>query len=314
MKKVVIAGGAGFIGANLAREHLNRGDSVVVVDNFATGSKRNILELFENDRFQFIEADISEAPSRVLPHSADYVYHLASAASPPKYMAIPLETIWANTIGTQNLLDYSCAIGARMLFASTSEVYGDPLISPQSESYLGNVSTTGPRSVYDESKRLGETLLALSKRVKNSNVIIVRLFNTYGPFMDPYDGRVVTNFIRQMLLGEPLTIYGSGKQTRSFCYVEDTVRGLISAMESNEFGPINLGNPVERSLIDLAATISMVLGMDYSLEYQPLPQDDPIQRCPDITKAKERLHWVPSVGIERGITQTAEWLRQQIWL
>jgi dTDP-glucose 4,6-dehydratase len=227
-------------------------------------------------------------------------------------MAQALNTMEVNTTGTLKLLEYASISGARLIFASTSEIYGDPLVSPQQESYWGNVNPIGPRSVYDEAKRFGETLVTHFQREKLANAGIVRIFNTYGPNMDPYDGRVVSNFIRQALQGKPLTIYGSGEQTRSFCYIDDLVRGIIAMAQTTQPGPINLGNPEERTLLNLAELVLEITNSSSELEFQELPEDDPKQRCPDISKAQTLLGWEPVVDISTGIQQTSDWIRQNI--
>jgi len=306
--KVLITGVAGFIGSNLAKAHLAAGDHVIGVDNFCTGEKRNLIEL---EGLEFIESGVTDSIT-LLPASLDLIYHFASPASPEKYMAQAINTMEVNTTGTLRLLEYSLKAGARFVFASTSEIYGDPLVSPQNESYWGNVNPIGPRSVYDEAKRFGETLVAHFQRETEANAGIVRIFNTYGPNMDPYDGRVVSNFIRQALLGEPLTIYGTGEQTRSFCYIDDLVRGIQAMGVSKLPGPINLGNPQERTLLDLAELVLKITSSSSSLEFRELPEDDPKQRCPDISKARELLNWEPEVEISDGIKRTADWISQNI--
>ena len=306
--KVFISGVAGFIGSNLASAHLLAGDEVIGIDNFCTGQARNLEAL---DGLNFIEANLMEARS-LLPESVDVVYHFASPASPEKYMAQPINTMEVNTLGTRILLEYSLEVGARLVFASTSEVYGDPLESPQREEYWGNVNPIGPRSVYDEAKRFGETLVAHFQREHKANAGIVRIFNTYGPNMDPYDGRVVSTFLRQALLGESLTIFGSGLQTRSFCYIGDLVNGIRRMGETDHPGPINLGNPEERTLLDLASQVLEITKSSSSISHLELPQDDPKQRRPDISRAQRLLEWVPSVGIRAGLESTALWIQKQI--
>ena len=302
--KVLITGVAGFIGSNIARAHLGQGDEVYGVDNFSTGQHRNLENL---EGLEFIEGSVSESIG-LLPKQVDVVYHFASPASPEKYMAQALNTMEVNTTGTLKLLEYASSNGARLIFASTSEIYGDPLVSPQQESYWGNVNPIGPRSVYDEAKRFGETLVTHFQRENLANAGIVRIFNTYGPNMDPYDGRVVSNFIRQALHGKPLTIYGSGEQTRSFCYIDDLVRGIMAMAQSSQPGPINLGNPEERTLLNLAELVLEITDSLSTLEFFELPEDDPKQRCPDITKAKSLLSWEPAVDISTGIRKTADWI------
>ena len=306
--KVLITGVAGFIGSNLAKAHLGQGDEVHGVDNFSTGQHRNLENL---EGLDFINASVSESISS-LPKTVDIVYHFASPASPEKYMAQALNTMEVNSSATLRLLEYASSNGARLIFASTSEIYGDPLITPQQETYWGNVNPIGPRSVYDEAKRFGETFVAHFQREKLANAGIVRIFNTYGPNMDPYDGRVVSNFIRQALQDKPLTIYGNGEQTRSFCYIDDLITGIMAMGFSNQPGPINLGNPEERTLLNLAELVLDITGSSSELEFHELPEDDPKQRCPDISKAKNLLSWEPSVDISTGIKRTADWIRQNI--
>lgn len=306
--KVLITGVAGFIGSNLAKSHLNQGDEVYGVDNLSTGQMRNVHKL---EGLNFINSSASESIDS-LPKKVDVVYHFASPASPEKYMAQALNTMEVNTTGTLKLLEYASKNDARLIFASTSEIYGDPLVSPQQEIYWGNVNPIGPRSVYDEAKRFGETFVAHFQREKLANAGIIRIFNTYGPNMDPYDGRVVSNFIRQALQGTPLTIYGSGEQTRSFCYIDDLVRGIMSMASSTQLGPINLGNPEERTLLNLAQLVLEITNSESVLEFLDLPEDDPKQRCPDITKAKTLLNWEPRVDISTGIRSTADWISQSL--
>jgi nucleoside-diphosphate-sugar epimerase len=306
--KVVITGVGGFIGSNLAKAHLDKDDEVFGVDNFSTGKKSNLDGL---EGLTFFESDVSDSIGR-LPAQADIVYHFASPASPEKYMAMAMNTMEVNTGGTLAMLNYSLTAGARFVFASTSEIYGDPLVSPQREDYWGNVNPIGPRSVYDEAKRFGETLVAHFQRETNVNAGIVRIFNTYGPNMDPYDGRVVSNFIRQALKGEPITIYGTGEQTRSFCYIDDLVQGIMAMGVSSHRGPINLGNPRENNLLELADMIISQLGSRSQIEFLPLPEDDPKQRNPDISRAREFLGWEPNVKLEDGISKTASWMASNL--
>lgn len=307
MTRILITGVAGFIGSHLAAAHLSRGDEVIGIDNFATGSRRNLASL-TSENFMFIEADLLD-PSLVLPGSLDSMYHMASPASPPKYLTLATETMDVNTIGTKRLIEHAAATGARMLFASTSEVYGDPLVHPQPESYWGNVNPIGPRSIYDEAKRFGETLMSYAHRSGAANTVLIRIFNTYGPHMDPYDGRVVSTFIRQTLQGAPLTMFGTGKQTRSFCYIDDLVRGIMATMDSTIAGPVNLGNPTEFTLLELAEVVADVLGSTMPIEFSDLPVDDPQQRRPDIHYAGEVLNWQPTIPLADGVARTAEWMR-----
>lgn len=306
--KVLITGVGGFIGSNLAKAHLASGDEVIGVDNFSTGKKSNIQDL---EGINLIESGVVESLPQ-LPNDMEIVYHFASPASPEKYMALAMNTMEVNTSGTLSLLNYCLQIGARLVFASTSEVYGDPLVSPQPESYWGNVNPIGPRSVYDEAKRFGETLVAHYQRELGVNAGILRIFNTYGPNMDPFDGRVVSTFLRQALRGEPLTVFGDGSQTRSFCFVDDLVRGIMVMGLSEAQGPINLGNPEERTLLDLANVVLSVTGSRSSLTHLELPEDDPKRRCPDIALAKSILAWEPSVNITTGVTLTMNWMQTVI--
>ena len=302
--KILITGVGGFIGSHLARHHLAQGDHVVGVDNFFTGKEINIKGLVGLD---LIKSGVLESIGH-LPVDLDIVYHFASPASPEKYMALAMNTMEVNTTGTLALLEYSRKVGARFVFASTSEIYGDPLVSPQPEEYWGNVNPIGPRSVYDEAKRFGETLVAHFQREHKANAGIIRIFNTYGPNMDPFDGRVVSTFIRQALANEPLTVFGDGSQTRSFCFIDDLIRGIVSMGLSNHQGPINLGNPEERNLLDLAEIILRVTKSTSGLVFEPLPEDDPKRRCPDISKAINLLNWTPEIAIEDGLTRTATWM------
>ena len=306
--KVAITGVGGFIGSHLAKHHLFQGDQVVGFDNFSTGRKTNINAL---EGLELIEGDLLQNLGLV-PNDAKLIYHFASPASPEKYMALAMNTMEVNTSGTLSLLQHCLKTGARLVFASTSEVYGDPLVSPQTEEYCGNVNSIGPRSVYDEAKRFGETLIAHFQREHKTNAGIVRIFNTYGPNMDPFDGRVVSTFIRQALKGEPFTIFGDGNQTRSFCYIDDLVSGIVAMGERSHSGPINLGNPKENTLLELAEMVTELVGGKGEIEFSELPEDDPKTRNPDITRARELLNWEPAVPIEHGIVKTADWMRNQI--
>ena len=309
MPRSLVLGAAGFLGSNLSAELLKRGHDVIGLDNFATSTHQNLIELLANPGFQFIRATVSDTKDWPEFEKLDFVYHLASPASPPKYQKLGLETLKANTIGTENLMHLSLKHSARFLFASTSEIYGDPAVSPQSESYWGNVNTIGPRSVYDEAKRLGETLVSLFNREYGLDGAIIRIFNTYGPGMDPYDGRVVSSFIRQGLNSEPFSVFGDGSQTRSFCFVDDLIDGIISMAESRESGPINLGNPNEIDLLTLGEAVAKVLGVEAKYSFEELPEDDPKQRRPDITFAKALLKWEPKVPLSEGIQRTAAWIK-----
>jgi nucleoside-diphosphate-sugar epimerase len=309
--KILVTGGAGFLGSNLVGKLLENDDEIVVVDNLVTGKIENVEEFRNHKNFSFVQADITEIAT-ILEPGFDQIYHLASPASPPKYMEFAYETMMANTLGTDLLCQYAVKNDSRLLFSSTSEIYGDPDVHPQTEEYWGNVNPIGVRSVYDESKRFGETLISHYARTNSLNGMIVRIFNTYGPKMDPHDGRVVSNFIRQILLGEKITIYGSGLQSRSFCFVADTVEGLILAMNSKERGPINLGNPVEFTLIQLLEKISNIVQIEHNLEFCDLPSDDPKRRKPSIEQAIKLLGWRPKVELDDGLEKTIEWLRIRI--
>ena len=311
MKTALIAGGAGFIGSHLTKNLLEKGLRVIVWDNLITGYLRNLEDKKNHKNFHFNELDICVKEDILIEEDIDYIFHLASPASPPKYFAHPHETIQVNTAGTDNLLQLAKLKNARIIFASTSEIYGDPLVSPQSESYWGNVNPIGPRSIYDEAKRLGETLCSQYYR-DGVNVGIVRIFNTYGPLMDPFDGRVVSTFIRQALSGEKYSIQGTGEQTRSFCYVEDLVRGLELFSNLESMGPINLGNPNEMTVLELAKFISETINVETKFEFHPELQDDPQRRRPDISLAKDLLNWEPAVGLHEGIIRTENWMRHNL--
>lgn len=313
MSKVsLVAGAAGFIGTNLSIGLLSRGHKVIGLDDFSSGSRANFRNLGDHKNFLPVEGSVCDDLQELEEHKFDYIFHLASPASPPKYMALPLETMDANTLGTKNLISLAQKVNGRLIYASTSEIYGDPLESPQTEGYWGNVNPIGPRSVYDESKRFGETLVAHFQRTTSLNAAIIRIFNTYGPFMDPFDGRVVSNFIRQGLSGQPFSIYGSGEQTRSFCYVDDMVSALIKVAESEILGPINLGNPNEFTLLELAEKVANAIGVGLSFEFSNLPIDDPKQRKPDITQAREKLDWEPKIQLDEGILETSKWMRLEL--
>jgi dTDP-glucose 4,6-dehydratase len=307
--RVVVTGGAGFIGSHVCERLIERGDDVVCVDDLSSGVVENVRHLTDSPRFLFSRQDISAALS--VDGHVDAVAHLASPASPPDYLSRPLETLAVGSRGTENALELAHRHGARFVISSTSEVYGDPLAHPQRESDWGNVNPIGPRSVYDEAKRFAEALTAAYRRTKGVNTGIVRIFNTYGVRMRADDGRVVSNFLTQALQGKPLSIYGSGKQTRSFCYVDDLVRGLIAMLDSDEAGPVNFGNPEERTVTELALLVRRIVGGETALEYHELPQDDPTRRCPDISLARELFGWAPEVGIEEGLRRTAEWFAAQ---
>jgi nucleoside-diphosphate-sugar epimerase len=307
MARVVVTGGAGFLGSHLCDALLARGDEVVCVDNFITGRVQNIIHLIGAERFSVMRHDVSK--SLPVEGRVDAVLHFASAASPPAYLALPIETLMVGSVGTKKALDLAQRTGARVLVASTSEIYGDPLEHPQSESYWGNVNTIGPRAVYDEAKRFAEAITMAYHRTHGVNTAIVRIFNTYGERMRPDDGRVVSNFIVQALADRPLAVYGDGKQTRSFCYVDDEVRGIIALLDSDEHDPVNIGNPDEFTLLELADVVREVVGSSSELIYEPLPQDDPTRRKPDIARARDLLGWAPRVELRVGVERTVEWFR-----
>ena len=309
MKNVVVTGGAGFIGSHLVEALLARGDAVICLDNFFTGTKRNILPFMSNPNFELIRHDV------VVPIllEADQIYHLACPASPVHYQANPIKTLKTSVLGTLNMLGLAKRTNARILLASTSEVYGDPEIHPQSETYHGNVNPVGPRACYDEGKRAAETLMVGYRDYNHVNVTIARIFNTYGPRMLPNDGRVVSNFICQVLQGEALTVYGDGTQTRSFCYVSDLVDGLMRLMDSSQAGPINLGNPHEVTVKDLAGMVlEMIPDTGSAIVYKPLPEDDPTRRKPDISLAKRMLSWAPKVPLAEGLQAAVAYFREEL--
>ncbi len=307
--KILVTGGAGFIGSHLCRHLLNKKHEVVCLDNFFTGKSINISDLKKDKKFKVLPHDITN-PVHIEEHF-DRIYNLACPASPVHYQFDPIETIKANTVGVVNILELAKLNGARILQASTSEVYGDPLEHPQKENYRGNVNTLGPRACYDEGKRVAETLFMDYNRTYKIPVRIARIFNTYGPSMYKEDGRVVSNFIMQALNNEPITMYGTGKQTRSFCYVSDLVNGLYRLMESGNTGPINLGNPKEFTMLDLAEKVIKSTGSKSKIEYKALPEDDPQQRKPDIGLAREVLKWSPKIELDEGLKKTIDYFR---WL
>lgn len=309
MKCVLVTGGAGFIGSHLVETLLGRGAAVLCVDNFFTGSKKNIIPFLGNPRFELIRHDVVEP---VLLETRE-VYHLACPASPVHYQGNPIKTLKTSVLGTLNMLGLAKRVKARMLLASTSEVYGDPTVHPQPETYFGNVNPVGPRACYDEGKRAAETLMIGYRDYNGVDVAIARIFNTYGPRMLPNDGRVVSNFIWQALRNEPLTVYGDGSQTRSFCYVSDMVEGLIRLMESGQSGPVNLGNPHEVTVAELAKLVlEMIPESKSSIVHKPLPQDDPTRRRPDISLAGKTLNWQPRVPLEEGLLATIAYFRNEL--
>jgi dTDP-glucose 4,6-dehydratase len=309
-RRALVTGGAGFIGSHLCRQLLGRGWSVVAMDNLITGRLSNIEDLFGERGFSFQHHDVSRfvhVSGRV-----DAVLHFASPASPRDYLDNPIATLKVGSLGTHHLLGLAKDKGARFLLASTSEVYGDPLAHPQPESYWGNVNPVGPRSVYDEAKRFAEAITMAYHREHGVDVRVVRIFNTYGPYLRPGDGRAIPNFLSQALSGEPLTVYGDGSQTRSFTYVDDEVDGILRLLESDWVGPMNIGNPEEHSILELAQACLEVTGSSSEIVYEPLPGDDPKVRRPDITLAREVLDWTPRVSLGEGLEHTAAWYRAEL--
>lgn len=308
--RYLVTGGAGFVGSHLCACLLSESHDVICVDNLRTGRRENLAELLGNDGFRLLELDIRD--NLPLEGPVDCIFNLASPASPPHYQLDPLDTLLTNVEGTKHMLELARKCGARFVQASTSEVYGNPLEEPQSESYLGNVNPCGPRSCYDEGKRCAETLCYIYRERHGVDVRVARIFNTYGPHMSQDDGRVISNFVVQALLGKPLTVYGDGSQTRSFCYVSDTVRGLIalSRVDGPLFGPVNLGNPAEITVGELARRVIERIDPSLGVETHPLPADDPLRRRPDISLAKHKLGWEPTVGLDEGLTATISYFKE----
>ncbi|PNX52063.1 MAG: NAD-dependent dehydratase [Thermoplasmata archaeon M9B2D] len=309
-KRILVTGGAGFLGSHLCERLLREGNEVICVDNFFTGDKKNIEHLLNDPYFEVIRHDVT-FPLYI---EVDEIYNLACPASPPHYQFDPVQTTKTSVIGAINMLGLAKRCKAKILQASTSEVYGDPEVHPQPESYKGSVSTTGIRACYDEGKRCAETLFFDYYRQHNVDIKVMRIFNTYGPNMNPYDGRVVSNFIVQALKGEDITMYGDGTQTRSFCYVDDLIEGMIRLMNSRDgfTGPVNIGNPGEFTMLELAEKIIELTGSKSKITFQPLPQDDPLQRQPDITLAKKELGWEPTIKLEAGLAKTIEYFKTAI--
>ncbi len=308
MKKILITGGAGFIGSNLCKRLLDEGEDVICLDNFFTGSKDNIRKFIGNNRFELVRHDITKEYFA----EVDQIYNLACPASPPHYQYDAIKTIKTSVLGIINMLELAKECKATILQASTSEVYGDPKVHPQTEDYWGNVNPIGIRSCYDEGKRCAETLMMDYHRQTNVDTKIVRIFNTYGPNMAQNDGRVVSNFIVQALKNEDITIYGDGTQTRSFCYVDDLIEGLIKMMNSSLCGPINLGNPSERTILDFAKLIIELTKSESKIVFKPLPSDDPVQRQPDISLAQKELNWTPTIDIIDGLMKTINYFKSMI--
>ena len=310
MARIVVLGASGFLGSHLCDELISRGDEVVGIDDLSSSTGVNLKALESEPRFTFLKGDIAEGiPVR---GTVDAVLNFASPASPPRYLNMPIQTLRTGSRGTDNALQFALENNARFIMASTSEVYGDPTISPQVETYWGNVNSIGERSCYDEAKRYAEALCMAYWREYQANIGIVRIFNTYGPRLDPTDGRVVSNFVCQALQGQNLTVYGDGSQTRSFCYVDDEIRGILALLDSNERGPINIGNPVEFTMLELAELVLELTGSQSQLVYEALPADDPLQRCPDITLARQLLKWEPTVDLREGLRNTIDWFQKTL--
>lgn len=313
--QVLVAGGAGFLGSHLCERLIDEGAHVVCLDNLQTGKRENLARLQRSDDFEFVKADIVDAlPERVTRRKFDRIYNLACAASPPLYQADPEHTMLTSVLGTQRLLRLAEATGARFLISSTSEVYGDPEMHPQAESYWGHVNCTGPRACYDEGKRAAEALCFDYDRLKRAEVRVARIFNTYGPRLSADDGRVVSNVVHQALTGEDITVFGDGSQTRSFCYVDDLVDGLVRLMEHDgpQPGPVNIGNPVERTIMELVDLVLTLTGSSSEVIHQPLPVDDPRRRRPDIGKAERVLGWRPATSLDQGLRSTIAWFEANL--
>ncbi|MCK5023526.1 MAG: SDR family oxidoreductase [Candidatus Aenigmarchaeota archaeon] len=311
-KNVLVTGGAGFIGSHICERLLKNKNTVFCVDNLVTGTKDNVKLFLKDPNFTFIEQDVSKHPIEI-DHKIDYIFHLASPASPVDYQKYPIETMMVNSIGTLNVLNFAKKKGATLLFSSTSEVYGDPQKHPQSEDYWGNVNTMGPRSCYDESKRFAEALTFSYHQLYGIDVKIARIFNTYGPRMRANDGRAIPNFVSQSLAGRPVTVYGDGKQTRSFCYISDMVNGLITLIESKYSGePFNIGNPDERKIVKVAEMVQEITETKSKIVFKPLPKDDPAKRRPDIKKSLSKLRWEPKIGFSDGLKLTIDYFRNEL--
>lgn len=308
--RAVITGGAGFLGSHLSELMLSRGWEVLVLDNLCTGSEENVAHLKSNPNFRMARVDVSRYIEVQGP--VDAVLHFASPASPPDYLKLPIQTLKVGALGTHNTLGLALAKKAKYLLASTSECYGDPAVSPQPETYWGHVNPVGPRGVYDEAKRYAEAMTMAYHRYHGLNTHIVRIFNTYGPRMRLNDGRALPNFLYQALVGEPISVYGEGKQTRSFCYVSDLLEGIYRLLESDEHEPTNIGNPQEITILEFAERVRKLVGTNTPIKFHPLPQDDPKQRCPDISKAKRILNWEPKIKLEDGLQTTFEYFKTKV--
>jgi dTDP-glucose 4,6-dehydratase len=307
--RAVITGGAGFLGSHLCDYLVERDWKVLAIDNFVTGSDDNLKHLAGNPLFRMVHHDVTQYID--VPGPVDYVLHFASPASPVDYLKLRIQTLKAGALGTHNTLGLALEKKAKYLLASTSECYGDPLVSPQPETYWGNVNPIGPRGVYDEAKRFAEAIVMAYHRAHSVDTRIVRIFNTYGPRMRLNDGRALPNFVHQALAGMPITVHGTGKQTRSFCYVSDLVEGIYGLMASDEHEPVNIGNPHEITILEFAERIRALLGVSTPIVFEPLPQDDPQRRCPDISKARRLLHWEPKIPLEEGLRLTLEFFKKQ---
>lgn len=307
-KRVLITGGAGFIGSHLCDLLIKKGYNVLCMDSLITGSRRNIKHLLESKNFKFVKHDVTKYIN--VKGKIDYVLHFASPASPIDYLKYPIQTLKVGSLGTHNALGVAKEKKAKFLLASTSEIYGDPQIHPQPETYYGHVNCIGPRGVYDEAKRFAEAITMAYHKTHGLDTHIVRIFNTYGPRMRKQDGRAIPNFISQALTNEPITVYGKGAQTRSFCYVSDLIEGIYLLSQSDIHDPVNIGNPVELKIIDMAKKIIKMTGSKSKITHNPLPQDDPKVRQPDITKAKKLLNWTPKVGLEQGLKETIKWFAE----
>jgi dTDP-glucose 4,6-dehydratase len=308
--RAVVTGGAGFLGSHLCDLLVEKGWEVLCMDNLVTGSDANVSHLLSHPRFRFVRQDVTRYIE--VPGPVEAVLHFASPASPPDYLKLPIQTLKVGALGTHNALGLALAKKAKFLQASTSECYGDPEVSPQPETYWGRVNPIGPRGVYDEAKRFAEALTMAYHRSHKLDTRIARIFNTYGPRMRLNDGRALPNFLYQALSGEPITVYGDGKQTRSFCYVSDLLDGIYRLLESEEHEPVNIGNPHEITILEFAERVRRLVGATAPIVFRPLPQDDPKQRCPDITKARRVLHWEPKVNLEEGLKLTYEYFRQKV--
>ena len=310
MSRIVVLGAAGFLGSHLCDELINRGDEVVGIDDLSSSSGKNLEQLESSSGFRFIKGDVADEMPKI--SNVDAVLNFASPASPPRYLAAPIQTLRTGSLGTENALRFALENDARFVMASTSEIYGDPSVTPQGESYWGNVNSIGERSCYDEAKRYAEALCMAYWREHKANIGIIRIFNTYGPRLDPLDGRVVSNFVCQAIQGHDLTVYGDGSQTRSFCYVDDEIRGILAMLDSDERGPINIGNPVEFTMLELADLVLELTNSKSQVVYRPLPSDDPLQRCPDITQAQNLLNWSPAIDLREGLARTIEWFQSTL--